>query len=164
MALPVEPLEPVRRSVVVPVPPERAFVLFAGDIGRWWPLEQHSLGRERALDVTIEPRTGGLVVECIDSGAEAQWGSVLAWEPPARLVLAWHPGRGGDEPFTEVEVTFAAAAGGATLVQLAHHGWERLAVPQQARSNYLNGWPTVLDRFGEHAGAGTSASREEAAA
>ena len=157
MALPVEPLEPVRRSVTVAVAPERAFAVFAGEIGRWWPLARHSVGGERSLDVTIEPRQGGAIVERIEGGESARWGTVLAWEPPHRLAFSWHPGKPGDGPVTDVEVLFAPDGAGGTRVDLAHRGWERLAAPLESRTSYLNGWPAVMAAFAAHVGEGARA-------
>ncbi len=40
-------LAPIVVDLVVPCPPDRAFHYFTHDIGRWWPLATHSLGRSR---------------------------------------------------------------------------------------------------------------------
>ncbi len=36
------------------------------------------------------------------------------------------------------------------LVEVLHRGWERLPHPQAARSEYENGWPTVIARLADH--------------
>jgi uncharacterized protein YndB with AHSA1/START domain len=81
-------------------------------------------------------------------GSELGWGTVTAWEPPRRLMLAWNPSR-EEGPSTEVEVTFTAEGEG-TRVHLVHRGWERLG-PRGAdvREAYESGWPGVLARFAE---------------
>lgn len=73
-------------------------------------------------------------------------GTVLEWEPPRRLVLAWKPNL-ADNPPTELQVTFSPD-GDSTRVELEHRGWERLgALAQQARQGYGEGWTAVLGLF-----------------
>jgi uncharacterized protein YndB with AHSA1/START domain len=137
---------PIQMSVTVPLPPERAFELFATRIGEWWPLrEGHSLTVERAAGCWIEPFAGGRVFERSIDGEEHDWGQVLVYEPPRRLAMTWHPGGG---PATEVEVRFTPADDG-TFVELEHRGWEVFGdEAEAARSGYANGWPYVFtERF-----------------
>jgi uncharacterized protein YndB with AHSA1/START domain len=75
-----------------------------------------------------------------------EWGRVVAWQPPHRVVLSWHPGR---EPSTaqEVEVTFETDPGG-TRVRLVHRGWEALGrAAMETRKSYESGWVGVLAEF-----------------
>jgi uncharacterized protein YndB with AHSA1/START domain len=68
---------------------------------------------------------------------------VLAWDPPDRFVITWHPSL---QPvaMTEVEVTFTAD-GGSTTVQLTHRDWQRLGdLAAVTRENYSQGWVGVL--------------------
>lgn len=150
MALPIEPLEPVCVSVTVPVAPDRAFHLFTAEIGRWWPLATHSVGRARSRGVVVEPGVGGRLVESIDGAEAAVWGTVVRWEPPHVLAYTWHPG-GTPELATDVLLRFTAAADG-TLVEVEHVGWERLARSAEIRADYANGWPTVIRGYVVHAG------------
>jgi uncharacterized protein YndB with AHSA1/START domain len=144
-------LEPVVTKVEVPVPPERAFDLFVADFGRWWPLATHSIAADeelavQAVDARIEQRAGGPITEVWSNGETVSWGSVLAWEPPRRLVLAWNPSRTRSVS-TEVEITFVASALG-TLVRLEHRGWEALGDRAESlRTSYRMGWPVVLGRY-----------------
>jgi uncharacterized protein YndB with AHSA1/START domain len=39
--------------------------------------------------VTVEPRPGGRWYETDADGRESEWVTVLAWEPPHRVLLAW---------------------------------------------------------------------------
>jgi hypothetical protein len=72
---------------------------------------------------------------------------VLAWEPPERLVLSWHPGRPA-ELATEVEVRFDEERAGLTRVTLEHRGWERLGTDAvEVRDAYEAGWLPVLNTF-----------------
>ena len=135
--------DPVFVSVSVERTPLEAFLVFTAGLPRWWPLRQHSVSRVRALSCVIEPRAGGAVYEVRDDGERFPWGRVREWEPPARLVLSWHPGHPAHAA-QEVEVRFGAAGGG-TRVELEHRGWARLgARAAEARRSYDQGWRKVL--------------------
>ena len=87
------------------------------------------------LTVSFEPRPGGRIFERTPSGEEHDWGEVLVWEPPHRLVYLWHL-RFDRSDATEVEVTFAEAPEG-TAVSIVHRGWGRLGdkgLERRARS------------------------------
>lgn len=138
---------PVLRSVVVGCGVEQAFTTFTGRIGAWWPLPTHSVGGERCGGVAFE---GERLVERGVDGAEQVWGEVLAWEPPHRLVVTWHPGRPADDA-SEVEVRFSAD-GPSTRVDLEHRGWERFGEDAARRRRGYVGpgaWGSVLDHFAD---------------
>ena len=65
-------------------------------------MRTHSYGGENVTEVVLEPGVGGRLYEVTADG-EQDWGKVLAWEPPARLLLDWQIGEASG---TEVEVTF----------------------------------------------------------
>lgn len=112
---------PVRKRIRVNADPARAFDVFTRTMKAWWPA-RHSINRSPIADIVLEPRVGGRWLERGDDGAESQWGRVLAWEPPSRLVLAWQINtewRFDPDLITEVEIRFSAEAGG-TLVELEH--------------------------------------------
>jgi uncharacterized protein YndB with AHSA1/START domain len=122
---------PVRKSIRVAAPPARAFEIFTAGMHSWWP-RAHSLNptAERAA-IVAEPRPGGRWFERSVDGKECEWGHVLQWSPPARVVFAWQL----DENWqfkpsfqTEVEITFEAADGNHTLVKLEHRNLERYGV------------------------------------
>ena len=143
----------LRKTVEVGTPPERAFRLFTEGMGTWWPKETHSVGEERAETVVFEPGVGGRIVERTLDGEEHVWGTVTVWEPPRRLVMTWHPGR-GPETAQEVEVRFEPSGTG-TRVELVHTGWERLGDRAAAvYDNYDGGWSYVVgERFAAAANA-----------
>jgi uncharacterized protein YndB with AHSA1/START domain len=154
-------IEPLRSSVTVRRSPADAFRLFTTDMGTWWPLDLHSLavdtyeGRVRVESLEFEEREGGRIVERMSDGTEGTWGTVLVWDPPSRVVLAWKPNT-DDRPPTELEVRFTSDAGG-TLVELEHRGWERLGdIAERARAEYGQGWGGVLSLYA------SAAEREEA--
>lgn len=140
----IEPyLEPLLKSVTVSCPVELAFEVFTSRIGSWWPLGQYSIGQERARDCAIDPRVGGEVYELADDGERSPWGRVLAWDPPNRFAMTWHPGREADSA-QEVEVRFLEAPEG-TRVELEHRGWAALGEKaREAREGYAGGWDHVL--------------------
>jgi uncharacterized protein YndB with AHSA1/START domain len=124
-------LTAVNRSVTVRASPERAFEVFTAGFNTWWPIESHHIGETMAVEVVIEPRAGGRWFERDAEGAECEWGFVTEWDPPHRLVLAWHltpeyefdpdPGKA-----TEIEVRFTPQDG-ETLVELEHRCFEKHA-------------------------------------
>ena len=152
-------IAPVRRSVFVAVPPERAFRVFAEGFAGWWPASHSVLDAEQA-GAYIEPAAGGRWYERGVDGKECDWGRVLAYEPPDRLLLSWHldqefepdpdPSRAG-----EVEVTFTREGDG-TRVVLEHRGFERRAdggaqVAESVAGE--GGWSGLLVAYAEAAQA-----------
>jgi uncharacterized protein YndB with AHSA1/START domain len=144
---PIAPyLQPIRKSVTVARPAAEAFEIFTAGISRWWPLGTYSIGQSRAVRCAVEPFVGGELYEVRDDGERCPWGRVVAWDPPARVVFTWHPGR---DPQTaqEIEVRFVPE-GGKTVVKLEHRGWERLGEQaEQSRKGYDEGWDTVLGLY-----------------
>ncbi len=142
---------PVRLSIEVAAPVELAFRVFTDKLGTWWPLLSHSIAADeesvtRAVEAHIEGQPGGRIYEVCEDGSEADWGRVLVWDPPHRLVMSWKPSR-SDRPPTELEVRFAASGAG-TVVSLEHRGWERLGdLGPRARRGYETGWPGVLELY-----------------
>ena len=136
----------VRKEVVVPVDPARAFEAFTAEVARWWPLASHSVGGADAVGVSIDPRVGGLVAEATNAGERHLWGVVRLWDPPRRAVMSWHPGREAADP-TEVEIRFEQVAEG-TRVILEHRGLTATWWPGE-RASYDAGWTPVLERFAD---------------
>jgi uncharacterized protein YndB with AHSA1/START domain len=140
----------IRRSFIVRATPEKAFEVFTAGFHRWWP-KTHSVGDAPLKMATIEPRVGGRWFSLTEDGVEHEWGDVLAWEPPVRLVLAWR--LNGQFTYdrdllTEVEVRFAPAGAGETRVEFEHRGLERLGDGAQAiRTGMDQGWGVILDSF-----------------
>jgi uncharacterized protein YndB with AHSA1/START domain len=138
-------MEPLRVEFAVACPPDRAFEMWAERTSLWWPLG-HSVSAEPGLTVTFEPRPGGRIFERTPAGAEHDWGEVLVWEPPRRLVYLWHL-RFDRADATEVEVTFDASGGG-TSVSIVHRGWERLgAKGPERRERNRKGWAGVTEHY-----------------
>ena len=132
----------VRKSILVDATPEEAWRVFTEDSGSWWPFATHAILRAESTTAVFEPRVGGRVFERTPDGRKADWGRVVAWEPPARLVLEWTI----TEPPTEVEVRFTPEASG-TRLELEHRGWG-----DGGSGNYDAGWEHILGLFAERAG------------
>jgi uncharacterized protein YndB with AHSA1/START domain len=137
-------IEVVRKAVTVDCSVEEAFRIFTTDALSWWPTHGHSI-HGKVSDIVFEPRAGGEVYELSESGERGHWATVLDWDPPGRLVLAWEvsPGVLG----TEVEVRFLPSDA-QTRVELEHRGWERVAeLDIEKRDSYDAGWEHVLDKY-----------------
>ena len=133
----------VEKSVTVSVPVERAFEVFTAEIGTWWPLRTHAVDTERSETVVMEGRVGGRLFERAPTGEEHVWGTLVAWEPPNRIVYSWHPGR-EEETAQEVEITFSPEGEG-TRVDIRHYGWERLGDRlEETIASYNEGWDKVI--------------------
>jgi len=96
------------------------------------------------------PKTGDAVALVMADGSEHQWGKVLAYEPPHRLVLAWQLNREFSyDPSLEttVEVTFAEKDG-ATIVHFEHRDLERMGADAVELFESMDGgWGMLLDLF-----------------
>ena len=149
----------VRQSVLVQAPPERAFEVFTAGMSSWWPLDSHSIGERPMVAAEIEPRTGGRWYERGDDGSECDWGEVLAWDPPHRVVLAWRLStEWAFDPtiHTEIEVRFEPQDGGSTRVVLEHRGLDAYgdkAAEMRETFGSDGGWAGLLRSFAETAAA-----------
>ena len=135
-------IEVIRKTVTVDCAVEEAFRVFTADARSWWPVETHSINVD-VDEIVFEPEIGGEVYEVGANGERGHWATVLEWDPPHRLVLAWNVlERAGD--LTEVEVRFLPD-GESTRVELEHRGWENVELAGPAkRSSYESGWDAVL--------------------
>lgn len=146
-------IAPIVQSVTVAVPPARAFELFTSRMGAWWRVGR-TVGAKPHVAIVIEPQPGGRWFERDADGGETDWGRVIAWEPPGRVLLAWHL----DATFTfdpdlatEVEIGFEPAGEG-TLVTLTHRHLERFGnSAERVASQLSGGWPTIMQNFATYA-------------
>jgi len=143
-------IAPIRHATRVKAPPAKAFEIFTGQIGRWWP-QGHGVGAQPLVEVVIEPGVGGRWFERDADGRETQWGRVLDWDPPGRIVLAWQLNREkrfDPDLVTEVELTFSPATGGGTDVKLEHRNLERFGQDaDQWLASIGGGWAQKLSEF-----------------
>jgi len=149
-------LASVRRTITVETSRERAFALFTERAGSWWPATHH-IAPQPFVAVVMEPRVGGRWFERSAEGAECEWGHVLAWEPPSRVVLAWQlTAEWKYEPdmakASEVEVRFVAEGAKRTRVELEHRGFERHGAGAEKMRTAVegpSGWTQCLTQFNE---------------
>lgn len=150
MNLHIQPA-PVRKSIFVSAPPERAFDVFTSGIEKWWP-KTHKIGPVDLDRPVIEPRAGGRWYQLHVDGTECEIGKVAEWEPPCRLVLIWQLTREftyDPDLVTEVEVLFTPDGDG-TRVDLEHRDIERMGEGAQAMRETVGGpggWPALLELF-----------------
>ena len=146
----------VRTEIVVDAPVERAFRVFTERFDRIKPKEHNMLGVDIAESV-FEPRAGGRVYDRGVDGTECQWGRVLAYEPPERILFSWDidPQWQVETDLartSEVEVRFIAEGPTRTKVELEHRnldrhgdGWEGMRAGVEADQ----GWPLYLRRYAD---------------
>jgi uncharacterized protein YndB with AHSA1/START domain len=152
-------IDPLRLAFEVDAPQEHAFDTYTRGLGRWWPADHTHTGRAD-LRIEMEARVGGRIFERTPEGDEFDWGRVVVWEPPGRLVYSWHLRRDPHEA-TEVEILFRSIGEDATRVEIEHRGWERLGAEGQTwRDRNAGGWTTLLPHF-EAALATTARATEE---
>jgi uncharacterized protein YndB with AHSA1/START domain len=144
----------IRHVLTVSRPPGAAFSLFTEQLGRWWPRE-YTWSQDVLDEIGIEPRAEGMCYELGPHGFRCDWGRVLLWQPPHRIVFSWQisPRR---EPVPDparvsvVEVRFEARTEGGTEVILEHREFERHgagAEDYRAAMASPQGWPHILRRF-----------------
>lgn len=142
---------PVVKTVTVPCTPDKAFRLFTEGMASWW-LPSHSVATSGQDKVVMEPTSGGAWYEIGKAGERCDWGRVLAWEPPARLVLDWQLSAAfAFDPalHTEVEVTFTPD-GSVTRVRLEHRKLENYGAAAGQMAQVFNGdggWTSLLGAF-----------------
>jgi uncharacterized protein YndB with AHSA1/START domain len=117
----------VRKKLIVNAPREHVFNIFTEGQNTWWP-RSHHIGSYPEFTAILEPKVGGRWYERGADGSECNWGSVLAWEPPRRVVLSWDIN--SDWKYdaglkTEVEINFIEEDKARTRVELEHRKLER---------------------------------------
>jgi uncharacterized protein YndB with AHSA1/START domain len=138
-------LAPVRQSVEVQCGIEDAFDLFTARMAEWWPLDVASYGGDRASAIFLEPRVGGRFFERFLDGDELQVGTVIACDPPRRILFTWKTTDWQAE--THVEVTFSRSGGG-TRIDLEHRGFDDLGpMGPDVADKFRGGWPGVMNSF-----------------
>jgi hypothetical protein len=151
-AAPVAAIPSVRRAVTVEASQTRAFDVFTRGFNTWWPREHH-IGPGNLETAIIEPFAGGRWYEQLTGGVECEVGRVLLWEPPARLMLAWHitpqwKYEPDPDKASEIELRFIAEGPTRTRVELEHRHFERHGDGGDTmRSQVDSGWPGLLDLY-----------------
>ncbi len=146
-------IAPIIKTVMVKAPPQKAFDIFTGQMGAWWP-KNFTIAAAPPVEVVIEGRPEGRWYERSADGVETTWGRVLAWSPPGRLLLAWQITSAFtyDASFeTELELSFAPDGEG-TRVTLEHRNFERFGDMAAKMAEMLGGgWPGIMEGFAAYA-------------
>jgi uncharacterized protein YndB with AHSA1/START domain len=148
----------VKQTVTVNAPVEKAFKVYTEGFNSWWP-PQHHIGTAAMAEAVLEARPGGRWYERGVDGSECEWGQVLAYEPPTRLLLSWQiNGTWKYDPdlahASEVEVIFTDLGDGRTRVDLEHRAFERHGATASSVQDAVGGdggWPMIMERFTESA-------------
>jgi uncharacterized protein YndB with AHSA1/START domain len=136
----------VRRSIVVDAPIEQAFSVFTERFGDFKPPEHNMLGVPIA-ETVFEHHVGGHIYDRGTDGSECRWARVLAFEPPARVIVSWDISpywqiESDPEHTSEVEIQFVAETPNRTRLNLEHRNIER----------HGPGWEGVRDGVADDAG------------
>jgi uncharacterized protein YndB with AHSA1/START domain len=144
----------IRHQIVVNAPVDRAFAVFTGRLGDFKPRE-HNLLAVPIAETVLEPSVGGHIYDRGVDGSLCRWATIVAYEPPHRLVFTWNIGptwqlEADPARCSEVEVSFSAESDTHTRVVLEHRhldrhggGWEAVAAGVDGEA----GWPLYLDRY-----------------
>jgi uncharacterized protein YndB with AHSA1/START domain len=149
-------IAPVRHTLTVPIPADQAFALFTEGFNSWWI--GHHIGKADLAEAILEPRVGGRWYERGVDGSECDWGRVLAFQPPGRLVLTWQISSQWEfDPdltrASEIEVRFTEEDGH-TRIDFEHRHIERLGPGADELAKQVDrGWSEILDRYVEAATA-----------
>ena len=151
-------IAPVRYELTVPISAPQAFKLFTEGFNTWWI--GHHIGEADLAEAVIEAKAGGRWYERGVDGSECDWGKVLVFEPPNRLVVTWQINAKWEidpdpEHASEVEVRFTEE-NGQTRVEFEHRHIERLGANAETLAKEVaavNGWPRILDLYADAAKA-----------
>jgi DNA-binding transcriptional ArsR family regulator/uncharacterized protein YndB with AHSA1/START domain len=147
----------VAKTIRVNAPLAIAFDVFVGQ--QWWPVHTHHLAEPHGSEVVLEPFPGGRWYERAADGTETDWGTVLAWQPPGRLLLTWQVSSDWtyeDDPSraSEIEVIFTPDGPHATQVAFTHRHLERYGPEAERMRRVLDGkGGEPLGAFARHLGA-----------
>jgi len=143
-------IAPIEKQILVEAPQERAFRVFTESFDAWWPREHH-IGKAEMKTAVLECKPGGRFYEKGIDGSECEWGKVLVWEPPRRLVIAWQITAEWkyDPSFvTELEINFVAEGTKRTRVELEHRNLERHGDAAAVLRDMLDkGWVGPLEKL-----------------
>lgn len=143
----------ITSRLCVPATADHAFAVFATRLSDWWVKEYTWSGPDTLVDIGIEAGEGGMAYEIGPHGFRADWGRVLVWKPPHRLVFTWQigPDRAPvPDPAhaSEVEVQFRPERRERTRVEVDHRHFERHGRDAKGYREALTiGWQELLSRY-----------------
>jgi uncharacterized protein YndB with AHSA1/START domain len=144
----------ITRTLQINVPIEKAFQVFTQGMAMWWP-PTHHIAKQPFTEIVVEPRIGGRWFERDAEGAECDWGRVLVWEPPKRLIVSWN--LQSDWKFdpdlgraSEVALEFISEGPEKTRLEFEHRRIERHGADYErvrAGVDSPGGWTMVLAQY-----------------
>lgn len=146
---------PIKQNLTVSISADQAFKVFTQELNSWWPKEFTWAG-DALKKIAIEPRENGRCFEQGPHGFECDWGRVLEWDPPHRIVFTWQidPDRApqpNPEKASEIEVVFE---GGnvKTEITFIHRNFEKHGEHAETYKEAMSspkGWPYILNNYKE---------------
>ncbi len=142
-------IDPIEKTITVPLNPADAFALFTDGIDKWWPGATHSVSANKGKTpkkITFPKQKGGDITELTEDGDTVLWGRIIAYDPGKYLAFSWFPGK-SDAEATVVTVTFKDTGDG-TQCDLTHGGFDILGdLADAVSTSYLTGWDLVLGNY-----------------
>ncbi len=150
----------VRKTVTVEASQERAFDVFTAGFDSWWP-RTHHIGDAEMAEAIIECREGGRAYERGVDGSECDWGRVLVFERPERIVVSWNIGSdwkyfADESRASEYEARFIPEGENRTRVEFEHRNIERHGDDAQKIYDSVSsegGWAALLEIYVKEAAA-----------
>ena len=149
-----EAIAPITREIVLRLDTKTAFELFVHRFNEWWPAE-YTWSKDVLESISIEPQQGGRCTEVGPNNFQLDWGQVLTFEPPQRLVLLWQitpesvPQPNPDKA-SRIEIVFHAIDDQSTLLSLQHRELHRHGARAREYRDALNsdmGWAYILNKL-----------------
>ncbi|MCU1279343.1 MAG: ATPase [bacterium] len=148
---------PIRKVLTVQAPQERAFRVFTENMGQWW-VKEHHIGASPFKAIVVEPKQNGRWYEVGEDGGECEWGKVVLWEPPRRLILGWQLNmefKFDPTLVSEVEINFTPLDAARTRIDFEHRDIEKLGeAAAKVRGEMDSGWGQILDGYVARVAAG----------
>lgn len=155
----------VSKTVRVEAPITVAFNVFVSQ--DWWPVGTHHLAKVPGHTVVLEPFVGGRWYERAADGTETDWGTVLVWQPPYRLLLTWQVSpdwtyETDPDRASEIELTFQPENPAITRVDLKHRHLERYGPDAEKMRKILDGrGGEPLNAYANHVATAQPQSQKE---
>ena len=149
-------LDDLIATTTVPMELEGAFDLFTAGFGTWWPREFSWSGQELLDEIGMEEHGGGFLYELGPDGFRLDFGRIVTWTPPRRLLFTWQIDANrvpqpDPSKASEVDVTFGTVDEDTkpqTLITVSHGKWERHGDGAEAyREQFAQVWPYALENL-----------------